>query len=155
MPESKTVLFLSNHFITLYFFRRELIERLISRGHRVVLSLPDDERNSYFSDLGCVIIVTPMYRRGRNPVEDLKLLRQYRSIMRKVRPDVIFSYTYKPDIYGSLASNALGYRQVCNITGLGSSLVYDNLLAKTVRALYRVSIRKAYKVCFQDSGNKD
>ena len=48
MPESKTVLFLSNHFITLYFFRRELIERLISRGHRVVLSMPDDERNSYF-----------------------------------------------------------------------------------------------------------
>ena len=82
MPESKTVLFLSNHFITLYFFRRELIERLISRGHRVVLSMPDDERNSYFSDLGCEIIVTPMSRRGLNPVEDLKLLRQYRSIMR-------------------------------------------------------------------------
>ena len=155
MPESKTVLFLSNHFITLYFFRRELIERLISRGHRVVLSLPDDERNSYFKDLGCEIIVTPMSRRGLNPVEDLKLLRQYRRIMREVKPDVIFSYTSKPDIYGSLASNALGYRQVCNITGLGSSLVYDNLLAKTVRALYRVSIKKSYKVFFQNSGNKD
>ena len=155
MPESKTVLFLSNHFITLYFFRRELIERLVSRGHRVVLSMPDDERISYFSDLGCEIVVTPMSRRGLNPVEDLKLLRQYRSILRRVKPDVIFSYTSKPDIYGSLASNALGYRQVCNITGLGSSLVYDNLLAKTVRALYRVSIRKCYKVFFQNSGNKD
>ena len=155
MPESKTVLFLSNHFITLYFFRRELIERLISRGHRVVLSMPDDERNSYFKDLGCEIIVTPMSRRGLNPVEDLRLLRQYRRIMREVKPDVIFSYTSKPDIYGALASNALGYRQVCNITGLGSSLVYDNLLAKTVRALYRISVRKAYKVFFQNSGNKD
>ena len=68
MPESKTVLFLSNHFITLFFFRRELIERLLAHGHRVVLSLPDDERNTYFRDQGCEIIVTPMSRRGLNPV---------------------------------------------------------------------------------------
>ena len=155
MPESKTVLFLSNHFITLYFFRRELIERLLEHGHRVVLSLPDDERNTFFAEQGCEIIVTPMSRRGLNPVEDLKLLANYRRIMREIRPDVIFSYTSKPDIYGTLASNRLGYRQVCNITGLGSSLVYDNLLAKTVRALYRISIKHCYKVFFQNSGDKD
>ena len=40
MPESKTVLFLSNHFITLYNFRRQLLDRLLSQGHRVVLSTP-------------------------------------------------------------------------------------------------------------------
>ena len=155
MPESKTVLFLSNHFITLYFFRRELIARLLQRGHRVVLSMPADEHNVFFRDQGCEIIETPMTRRGMNPVEDLKLLRQYKQILREVRPDVIFSYTAKPNIYGSLASAKLGYRQVCNITGMGSSLMKENLLAKTVRALYRGSIRKAYKVFFQNSGDRD
>ena len=155
MQNTKTVLFLSNHFITLYFFRRELIERLVGLGHRVVLSLPEDERNSYFRDLGCEIIDTPMSRRGLNPAEDLRLLARYKAIMREVKPDVIFSYTSKPDIYGSLASRALGYRQVCNITGLGSSLVYDNLLAKVVRAMYRISVRRCYKVFFQNEGNKD
>ena len=155
MPDRKTVLFLSNHYVTLYFFRRELIERLVQRGHRVVLSLPEDERNRDFEAMGCEIIVTPMSRRGLNPVEDLKLLANYRRIMLKVQPDVIFSYTSKPDIYGTLASNRLGYRQVCNITGLGSSLVYDDLLAKTVRALYRISIKHCYLVFFQNSGDKD
>ena len=155
MGSAKTVLFLSNHFITLYAFRRELIERLLQRGHRVVLSMPADEQNEYFRKLGCEIIETPMSRRGLNPLEDLKLLRKYKEIMRTVQPDVIFSYTSKPDIYGSMASNALGFRQVCNITGRGNALAYDNLLAVTVRALYRASIKNCYKVFFQNADDKD
>ena len=91
MGKNKTVLFLSNHFITLYAFRRELIERLVKLGHRVVLSLPTDEQNEYFRALGCEIVETPMSRRGLNPAEDLKLLAKYRRIMRDVKPDIIFS----------------------------------------------------------------
>lgn len=155
MGNAKTVLFLSNHFITLYAFRRELIERLLAHGHRVVLSMPADEQNAYFRNLGCEIIDTPMSRRGLNPVEDLKLLRRYKKIMLAVQPDIIFSYTSKPDIYGSMASNALGFKQVCNITGRGNALAYDNLLAATVRALYRASIRNCYKVFFQNADDRD
>lgn len=155
MSESKTVLFLSNHFITLYAFRRELIERLVKLGHWVVLSLPADEQNAYFRDLGCEIIETPMSRRGLNPVEDLQLLRRYRRIMREVKPDIIFSYTSKPDIYGSMASTSLGLRQVCNITGRGNSLAYDNALAMVVRSLYRASVRNCYKVFLQNADDRD
>ena len=155
MQKSKTVLFLANHFITLYAFRRELIERLAKQGHRVVLSLPPDAQNAYFRDLGCEIIETPKSRRGLNPLKDLDLLRRYRRIMRKVRPDIIFSYTSKPDIYGSMASTSLGLRQVCNITGRGNSLAYDNALAAVVRSLYRVSISKCFKVFFQNTDDRD
>ena len=155
MGKPKTVLFLSNHFITLYNFRRELIDRLLSQGHRVVLSMPADEQNEYFRARGCEIIDTPMSRRGLNPVEDMKLLANYRRIMKAVKPDIIFSYTSKPDIYGSMASTALGFRQVCNITGRGNALAYDNALAATVRALYRASISKCYKVFFQNADDRD
>ena len=155
MGKPKTVLFLSNHFITLYAFRRELIERLLSLGHRVVLSLPADEQNAFFRDLGCEIVETPMSRRGLNPAEDLLLLARYRRIMRRIQPDIIFSYTSKPDIYGSLASTALGFRQVCNITGRGSALARDDALAGVLRALYRVSIRYCYKVFFQNADDRD
>lgn len=155
MAEAKTVLFLSNHFITLYNFRRELIARLLERGHRVVLSMPAMEQNVYFKDLGCEIIETPMSRRGMDPLEDLRLLRQYRRIMRAVDPDVIFSYTIKPNIYGTLASNALGYRQICNITGTGATFLKENLLSRLVRELYRISIRRCSKVFFQNTGDRD
>ena len=89
--ESKKILILSNHFITLYNFRRELITRLISHGHKVYISMPEDERNEYFAQLGCEIIVTPMSRRGMNPAQDIALLHRYKRIMREVQPDIIFS----------------------------------------------------------------
>lgn len=153
--ESKKILILSNHFITLYNFRRELIARLVSRGHKVYISMPEDERNEYFAQLGCEIIVTPMSRRGMNPAQDISLLHRYKRIMREVQPNIIFSYTIKPNIYGSMASNALHYKQVCNVTGTGATFLHENLLAKLVRVLYRRSMRYAYKVFFQNSGDRD
>ena len=147
--ESKKILILSNHFITLYNFRRELIARLISHGHKVYISMPEDERNGYFAQLGCEIIVTPMSRRGMNPAQDISLLHRYKRIMREVQPDIIFSYTIKPNIYGTMASNALHYKQVCNVTGTGATFLHENLLAKLVRVLYRHSMKYAYKVVEQ------
>ena len=155
MADAKTILFLSNHFITLYNFRRELIARLLARGHRVVLSMPAAEENEYFRGLGCEIIDTPMSRRGMDPLEDLGLLRQYRRILRAVRPDVVFSYTVKPNIYGAMACNALGFRQVCNVTGTGATFLKENALARLVRLLYRLSLRRSCKVFFQNAGDRD
>jgi len=155
MQESKKILFLSNHFITLFFFRKELIKRLCERGHQVYITMPDDERRGFFEDMGAKLIITPMSRRGMNPVDDLKLIAQYRRIIRDVDPDIIFSYTIKPNIYGSMASNALGYKQLCNVTGTGATFLKESMLAKLSRLLYRLSMKKAYKVFFQNSGDRD
>lgn len=155
MAESKKILFLSNHFITLFFFRRELIGRLVEAGHEVYLSMPADKQNSYFENMGCHIIETPMSRRGMNPTEDFGLMLNYRRIMKDVDPDIIFSYTVKPNVYGTMASNALGYKQVCNVTGTGNTFLKETVLSKLVRMLYRVSMKKAYKVFFQNSGDRD
>ena len=151
----KTILILSNHYITIYAFRRELVARLCAAGHRVYISSPYDERNRYFEDLGCTMIDTPMSRRGMNPAEDLKLVGQYKKMMQELKPDIIFSYTIKPNIYGTMASNALGLKQVCNITGTGATFLRESALSKLVRLLYKVSIRKCYKVFFQNTGDKD
>jgi len=155
MQESKKILFLSNHFITLFFFRKELIKRLIDRGHQVYLSMPADERQSFFEDMGAKLIITPMTRRGMNPVEDLGLIANYRRIIKELKPDIIFSYTIKPNIYGTMVTNALGYKQVCNVTGTGATFLKESALAKLSRLLYRVSMKKAYKVFFQNSGDRD
>jgi len=151
----KRILFLSNHFITLYSFRKELIKKLVKDGFEVYLSLPPDEKNQYFSNLGCIIINTPMARRGMNPAEDLKLVNHYKRIMESVNPDIIFSYTIKPNIYGCMASNSLHYKQVCNVTGTGATFLEESLLSKLCRILYRLTIKKSYKVYFQNSGDKD
>ena len=161
MTTKKRVLFLAQHFITLYSFRRELIERLVREGHEVFLSLPESEDNRYFTDLGCTIVPTAIDRRGVNPLKDLKLISFYRRMIPKVDPDVIFSYTIKPNIYGALAvrgrkrKSGGPFRQVCNITGTGGTFLEDGFVAKICRMLYRRSVKSVYRVFFQNTSDRD
>lgn len=149
------ILFLSNHFITLYSFRKELIKRLCDDGNEVYLSLPYSDDNQIFEKMGCKIIITDIDRRGINPKNDMKLIKQYKTIISQVDPDVIFSYTVKPNIYGTLVSNRLHYRQICNITGTGATFLKKNIISAIVMILYRLSVKKCYKVFFQNYGDKD
>lgn len=150
----KRILFLANHFITLYSFRKELIQEMIKLGHEIWLSLPKSDENVYFENLGCKIVETSIDRRGINPIKDIKLVRFYKNIIHQIKPDIIFSYTIKPNIYGTLASNGR-YRQVCNITGTGATFLNRNFISVICEMLYKLSIKKCYKVFFQNTGDRD
>ena len=150
----KRILFLANHFITLYSFRKELIKKLVEEGNEVFLSLPESEENQYFVELGCKIIPTEIDRRGVNPIKDLKLLRFYKKVIPSINPDIIFSYTIKPNIYGTLVTNKR-YKQVCNITGTGATFLKKSIVSTICMFLYRLSIKKCYKVFFQNTGDRD
>jgi len=151
----KKILILSNHFITLYNFRKELIQRLNDEGHEVYISMPKADDNKFFSDMGCEIIETPVDRRGINPVRDFGLILNYIKIMKEVKPDIIFSYTIKPNIYGSIASNITKNKQVNNITGTGATFLKRNFVSEVAKILYKLSVKRSYKVFFQNSGDKD
>lgn len=151
----KRVLILSNHFITLYNFRKELIKKLIEEGHEVFISVPMSSENNFFSNLGCKIIETPVDRRGINPIKDLNLIVNYIKIMKRIQPDIIFSYTIKPNIYGSIASNITKYKQVSNITGTGATFLNRNFVSGVAKMLYKISLKRSHKVFFQNTGDKD
>lgn len=152
--ERKKILFLANHFITLYSFRKEMINEMLKQGHEIYLSLPKSEENKYFKGLGCKIIETNIDRRGVNPIKDVRLILFYKKIFKKVNPDIIFSFTIKPNIYGTLASNGR-YRQVCNITGTGATFLKKSIVSTICEFLYKCSIKKCYKVFFQNRGDRD
>ena len=149
------ILFLANDYSTLYQFRRELIKLLVDRGDEVFLSLPDHKDMSFFTEQGCKHIPTKVERRGFNPLSDLQLLRSYKKIIKDVSPDIIFSYTIKPNVYGSLANRKTGIRQVCNITGTGATFLKPGPLATICKFLYKISIPHAYKVFFQNTKDMD
>lgn len=154
MKKQLRLLFLSNHFITLYAFRKEIIKRSLSEGYDVYLSLPDDKDNVYFETLGCKTVLTDIERRGMNPIKDIRLLVSYFWLLKKIKPDIIFSFTIKPNVYGSMASRILGVRQICNITGTGAVFLEDGFVNRLCKLLYRISIKYCYKVFFQNEGDQ-
>lgn len=148
----KKILILSNHFITLYAFRKELISTLISEGNEVYLSLPESVDNKYFEDLGCKIIKTKIDRRGMNPIKDLKLLSFYKTMIPALAPDIVLSYTVKPNIYGAMAcTKKIPF--IANITGIGTAMSNNGPLQKLLISMYKFAFKNVRTVFFQNSAN--
>ena len=147
------ILILANFDVGLYQFRRELIEKLLEE-HQVLLSLPDGDLVRPLEAMGCRFFDTPLDRRGINPVTDLKLFACYWKLLRREKPDLVITYTIKPNIYGGLACRLLGIPYAVNITGLGTAFQSQGVLRKLVTFLYRTALKKAKVVFFENSGNR-
>jgi len=149
------ILVLANFGMGLYNFRKELLEEFINQNHEVIVSLPNDEYVPKLEELGCKFIDTPISRRGTNPLTDLKLLMNYKKIIKNVDPDVVLTYTIKPNIYGGLACRLAKVPYIANITGLGSAVENGGLLQKITLFLYKIALKRAKCVFFQNKENKE
>lgn len=151
---SKRILILANSDIGLYNFRKELLIRLIDENHQVYISVPPGIRCDEIEDLGCVIVDTFIDRRGTNLKSDLKLFLEYIKIIFKIKPDLVLSYTIKPNIYGGLACRLLNINNITNITGLGSALQNEGKVRTFLLRLYKISLTKSKYVFFQNIANR-
>ena len=147
----KKVLILSNKDTGLYFFRREVIEAIISEGYELYISVPPGDYTDVFCDMGCKVIQTDIDRRGKNPFKDLKLIFFYFNLIKKIKPLVVLTYTIKPNIYGGVACGALSVAQIANITGLGTEIEKGGITSKTLLTFYRASLYKSKCVFVQNS----
>ena len=152
--QKKTVLFLVNHDVVIYNFRLELVERLVADGHEVHISSPYGERIDDLVKLGSKYHDIKIARHGMNPVADGMLLFKYIRLVKKVKPDIIFGYTIKPNIYGALAAHFCRVPFVANITGLGTAVENPGLAQKITVALYKVAFKKVQRIFFQNTENR-
>lgn len=152
--KSKTLLILTNNSDGLYGFRHELIEEL-TKNYSVVAATPNDGYFDELEKLGCRTIEIPVDRRGLNPVADIKLVFKYLRIIRKLKPDRVITYTIKPNIYGGLACRINQISYAANITGLGTAFQKKGALRKLIIRMYKVALRKASVVFFENCGNKE
>ena len=147
------VLFLVNHDVVIYNFRLELVERLLADGHQVVISSPYGERIEDLKALGCEYHEIDIARHGMNPVKELKLISDYKKLLDQVKPDMVFAYTIKPNIYGSIACRSRKVPCVTNITGLGTAVENGGLVQKITVLLYKYAFMKVQRVFFQNTEN--
>lgn len=149
-----TILILTNHDIGLYNFRKELLKRLLDMHYKVFIALPGGGKVINMIQMGCSYRQTQIDRRGMNPVKDLFLFKSYIKLMREVKPDVVLTYTMKPNIYGGFAARIKRIPSIVNITGLGAALREDGAIQKILIFLLKISLKQAY-VFFQNKENKD
>ena len=149
----KTVLILSNHHLYTYNLRKEVIQSLLDAGFRVVVRVPYGEKVELLKDMGCGFIDVDLERRGTNPIHDLGLFLTYRRILSSVKPDIVLTYTVKPNLYGGLACRMRHIPCLANITGLGTAVENESPAQKMIIWMYRIAFKKVACVFFQNTAN--
>ena len=141
------ILILANNDIGLYNFRKELIEKLIELKNEIYISLPYGERVNDLINIGCKFLKTEVDRRGTNPIKDFKLLISYIKIFKEVKPDIVLTYTIKPNIYGGIVARFKKVPYICNITGLGTATEKKSIVQRLILFLYKIALKNV-KCCF-------
>ena len=147
------LLILSNNYIGVYNFRRELVTNLLSIGSEVIIVAPNDNRRLYFDQIGCTTIDFQFNPRGVNPLKDMYQVFRYLQLLKDTKPDIVLSFTIKPNLYGGMACRWCKIPQIANITGLGSAVENPGLLQKFTTVLYRLGLKKTDVVFFQNESN--
>ena len=144
------IAFIINKSWNIYNFRLSLIKALQDLGHEIIAIAPKDGYSQKLQIQGCKFIPINVASRGLNPIDDLLLYFKLVKIFKTEKPDVILTYTIKPNIYGAFAARRVGIPIICNVTGLGTVFIRQNPIYKIAHLLYRMAFSYPQKVYFQN-----
>ena len=157
MSNKKRILVLSSLDHSLINFRGDFLKSLIKQGYEVYAGAPEfsKEKLKEIKDLGAIPVSYYLQRTGLNPFNDLKTIFNIKKIIKAHHIDLVYPYTVKPVIYGSIAANMNKTPVISLITGLGFAFTGLTFKARTLQRLneflYKLSIRKNKTIIFQNS----
>lgn len=139
-------------------FRLEFIHFLQKSGYKVVCVSDTDN----FSDLsleklnqyGIEFYKVPLGRKSLNPLAEMRYMYALFSVYKRIKPDIILSYSIKPNIFGNVVARMMGIPVISTINGLGSGFLGQSWLRVLVQSLYKIGLTSAKIVFFQNNEDK-
>lgn len=152
----KKILFVGNTAWSMFNFRLNVMLSFLEKGFKVYVAAPDDDFSKKIKEKGIEFIsLKKLNNKGTNILDDLSFLKELYTIYRSQKPQFVFHYTVKPNIYGSLACSLLGIPCIAITTGLGYAFAEKNLIASVVIQLYKFSLKKSKEVWFLNQDDFD
>ncbi len=133
--------------------RLPLIQALRERGWRVAVFANRDAHAEAIEKIGGTEFVDAGFGAGSiAPATDFRAVRALRRRIRTNPPALVHFFNAKPMLLGLLALRGLGFKgvAVCTVTGLGHAFVQNAFVRGAATGLYRVLLRSASAVVFQN-----
>ena len=156
----KTVLVVGVQSKSLVNFRGHLLKKLIDKGYKVFAAANNIEQDkntkTFLNQLGVETYNIPIARTGMNPLKDFFSMLSLIKAFFVLRPNIVLAYTIKPVIWGGIASLFFKNQKfIALITGLGFAFTGNgsfkrNTLRKLLSILYRISLKEADAIIFQN-----
>lgn len=134
---------------SLFNFRGDLIRDMISKGHEVVTVGPNRDYLEDVLALGVTEFIEVNLVKDNTSIKgDLRYLQNLIRVMKVQKPDLVFGYTIKPVIYGSIAAKLTGVPNIyAMVPGLGRVYSSNGVKAKMVRLITKILYKTAFLAC--------
>lgn len=142
------IAFVSNSSFSMYYFRKGVLQYFIEQGFEVHVIAPIDHKTHEVQNLGCYFHPIQFQTKSLNPINEIKLYLRIKKAYARIQPDLIFQYTIKPNIYGTLAAASLQIPSIAVITGLGYAFLTKRWINTLVKKMYRYALGKSSQVWF-------
>ena len=133
---------------SIYNFRGDLIKKIINKGYQVIATGPNQENLDEVLKLGVSFREVKLKKDKVDILSDIEYCKKLKQIIKEEQPDVVFSYTIKPVIYGSIAAKKSGVKEIyAMVTGLGRLFASNSFKTKVIRWVSSILYRKAFNCC--------
>jgi glycosyltransferase involved in cell wall biosynthesis len=129
-PDKKIIL-LSGSGDTVAWFRLDFLNEFLLRSYKVYVLAPDirDDLKPELINMGIEFIEIKLERKGFNVLNLISSVFELASLFKEIQPNIIFSYTHKAILSGSLAAKISGFSNTFSmVTGTGH--IFDNQTKK-------------------------
>ena len=136
-------------------FRGDLLCDIKKKGYEVVVVVPENENKSFFKENGIKVRLVSLNKNSLSVFGAFSYYRNLKRIIRDEAPDKVLSFTIKPVIFGSIAANRAGVKEIYSlICGLDMIFSSDTLKMHVLRFvgshLYKYALKYNKKVIFQN-----
>lgn len=129
-------------------FRKNLIEHMQKEGYDVAVLTFDDEFKQTIVERKIEFHCVPNKNRSLNPFKTLTLKNKYCAVIKKVNPDIVFTFMIKPNTFGVLAAKNAGVKNIFSmVEGAGDVFINNGLKWRVIRKIVCHLYRKAFKNC--------
>ena len=127
----KKIILLSGSGDTVAWFRLDFLNEFLLRSYKVYVLAPDirDDLKPELINMGIEFIQIKLERKGFNVLNLISSVFELASLFKEIQPNIIFSYTHKAILSGSLAAKISGFSNTFSmVTGTGH--IFDNQTKK-------------------------
>jgi glycosyltransferase involved in cell wall biosynthesis len=148
------ILIFSNSFWNIYNFRLPIINKLKINNKITIVAKKDNYYNKFLNINNVRLKKLNFSSKSTSIFSNISIFFKFFFILKKEKPDLLITFTIKPNIFGSIASRILNIKTINNITGLGTVFLKKNYLLLLIKFLFKFSFKKTKIVFFHNSFEK-
>ena len=140
--------------------RKKLLQSFINKGYKVIGICPEKEGTEELEQIGVSTRIVQSDRISIGIFSNVSYFFKVKKILKSEKPDIVFSYTIKPSIIGSIAAKMAKVPKIYSmITGLGYVYSTEKLKVRFIRIFcnigYKIAFKCNTKVIFQNNDDKE